>query len=100
MLDSPSPEVQVLSRLSARDLRTSLGSNLKAISDESGLDPWIFGGQRMTEALLFHNRCEANEIDMWRIPFLQKLLEQKLTLYYHSEDTTYIDSLINSLVTN
>ena len=101
LLQSESVEIQVLSRLAARDVRTSLGSNLRAARDESGLDPWVYGGQRMKEALLEHNRDHALEIDKWRIPFLSKLLQQRMILYYNgAEETQDLDELIDSLVSN
>ena len=40
LLSSPSLEVRLISRLAARDLRSNLGSNLRMMSEETGLDPW------------------------------------------------------------
>ena len=45
LLESPSPEMQTLCQLSARDLRTTLGLNLAHIQAETGLTPWEFGGE-------------------------------------------------------
>ena len=39
-LTSPSSEVAVVVRLTARDVRSSLGANLALIRRVTGLDPW------------------------------------------------------------
>ena len=43
LLDSPSWEVAVVATLAARDVRSSVGANLKLILRESRLDPWMAG---------------------------------------------------------
>ena len=78
LLTSESPKIQVLSRLAARDVRTNLGSNLKSALDESGLDPWIFGGNRMNESLMNFNHIQVSKSDEWRIPYLSKLFQQRM----------------------
>ena len=40
LLTSPIPEVQVAALLAARDLRSSVGSNLALLGEETGLEPW------------------------------------------------------------
>ena len=40
ILNSPSAEVAVLARIAARDVRSSLGKNLRRIKDLTHLDPW------------------------------------------------------------
>ena len=47
--NSPSKEVQVISWLAARDIRTSIGSNLDALKRETGLDPHCFGTDRLKQ---------------------------------------------------
>ena len=101
LLESPSTEAQVLSRLAARDVRTNLGSKLSHIKQESGFNPWEFGGDRVRLALCRFHECKVPEQDIWRVNFLQKLLYQKLTNFYcNIDDTEEIDKLIVSLVTN
>ena len=101
LLESPSPEVQVLSRLSARDLRTNVGSNLAFIKSETGLDPWMFGGRRVRDELLLTNRVCAPERDLWRLSYLRNLVEERLVLYYEGSDELHtIDELIESLVSH
>ena len=86
LLVSSSPEVAVLARLSARDARTSLGSNVKAIEEETGLDPWLFGGQRLKAKLLSANTAHVPEPDVWRIGYLEKLLTKRAHAYYNGSD--------------
>ena len=43
LLDSSSWEVAVVAQLAARDVRFIVGSNLRMIQHESGLDPWMAG---------------------------------------------------------
>ena len=102
LVNSPSTEVSVLCRLSARDIRTNIGMNLDAIRKETGLDPWNFGARRIGEELCkFHARLPPTK-DTWRIPFLGKLLSARTEFYYRGETANYeeINSLIASLVTN
>ena len=51
LLESPSPEVSVVARLVARDIRTSLGSTLALIRRETGLDPWRVGRGHLCQVL-------------------------------------------------
>ena len=97
--ESGSPEVQVLSRISARDMRTNLGANLYALKEETGLDPWIFGGQRLKHELLKFNFKAVPECDQWRLGYLDRLLTQRTYAYLNGmEDVAEIEDLISSLV--
>ena len=99
LLHSSSPEVQVLTRISARDIRTNLGANLKAIQEETGLDPWLYGGQRLKKELLKSNINQVPESDIWRLGYLKKLLIRRAYAYYNgSDEITEIENLIISLV--
>ena len=51
LLASPSSEVAVVAVLAARDMRSSLGSNLALVRQESGLDPWRVSLARLPAAL-------------------------------------------------
>ena len=74
LLESPSPEVQVMARLSARDKRTNVGSNLDHIRCETGLDPWLYGGERIRDCLVSSNQNYIPESDVWRVEYARKLL--------------------------
>ena len=99
LIDNSSIEVMVLSQLSARDVRTNLGSNLRAIQEETELDPWLFGGDRLRDELLRHHTTPVPQCDTWRLPLLEKLLTQRTFAFYNNpEDIPHMDQLINSLV--
>lgn len=101
LLASPSIEVQVVSRLSARDMRTTLGSNLAHIRQETGLDPWVIGGQQMRDKLVSFNASRVPFSDEWRIPFLEKIITEKLLLHYNGfEENKTLNELICAIVSN
>ena len=102
LLTSPSPEVQVAALLAARDLRSSLGSNLELIRKESGLDPWTCSKAKLTEALIQAEEVPIPEEDLWRIPYLWRLLEERLQFYYcgDTKEERRVQELIDSLVRN
>ena len=101
LLNSVSPEAQVLSRIAARDIRTTLGSNLAHIHTETGLDPWQFGGKRVRDDLLKYQKSEVSDKDRWRLKYLDKLLTQRLHQFYNgSQSCEELDALIHSLCIN
>ena len=102
--NSPSKEVQVISRLAARDIRTSIGSNLDALKRETGLDPHCFGTDRLKHELLntYNQNFFVNVEDKWRIPYLDKLLAERTMAFFKgdTENHTKINELLQSLVVN
>ena len=101
LLLSPSPEAQTLCRLAARDLRSTLGSNLAHIATETGLSPWEYGGNRVKDELLKFNMSDVKPEDHWRISYLEKLLNQRLFDFYTGNQTNeYLTDVINSLSVN
>ena len=100
LLNNPSKEVSVLSRLASSDLRTNIGSNLAHIESETGLNPWLYGGQRMLDSLVMYNRTAAPESDWWRGGYLDRLLSQRMMSYYEGSDVMQINRLILSLVSS
>lgn len=102
LLKSPSPEVQVAVRLGARDIRSTVGANLALLRCETGLDPWVASPGQLRAALLEAERVDTPDSDAWRIPFLEKLLEEKLSHFYsgNKEEEERVKTLIDSLVIN
>ena len=101
LLQSPSPEIQTLCHIAARDLRSTLGSNLAHIQSETGLNPWEYGGERMRDELLKHNSSKVEDMDVWRISFLDKLLSLRLCDSYNGNQRNQdLSALIDSLSTN
>ena len=102
LLASPSNEVAVVARLAARDLRSSVGANLALIRRETGLDPWAVGPGNLRAALLAADRVEVPEGDEWRVPYLWRLLAERLQAHYAADTVTEkgLQVLIDSLVVN
>ena len=101
-MDSPSHEVSVVASLAARDVRSNLGANLALIRRETGLDPWVVGPCQLKQALESAELADIPETDRWRIPYLNKLLSQKLEAHYNGDlhEEKNLRSLIDSLVVN
>ena len=71
------------------------------LTQETGLNPWHFGGERVKMQLLKNNISEMNENDKWRIVYLDKLLTQRLHEYYEGNyECEELDQMINSLCIN
>ena len=104
LLDSNSIEVQVTARLSARDKRKTLGSNLDVLKCLTDIDPWSSNKSLIRQRIIEAERSRTNEFDRdaWRVTYLSKLLEER-TVAHHSnnrEKEQYVQSLIDSLVVN
>ena len=102
LVTSPSQEVMVVALLAARDLRSSTGSNLALVKTMTGLDPWTIGRSQLRSALDRAVRREVPDQDVWRAPYLQKLLASRLQAHYSADqgEVLRLDNLINSLVIN
>ena len=101
LLESPSPEVQTIARLSARDVRTNIGANLRFISENTGLDPWAYGLRRIREELDNRTYKVVPENERWKIPYFQKIISERLFAFYNGdrENEDKLTMLIQSLVT-
>ena len=102
LLNCDAYEVSVMARLAARDIRSNLGSNVRLLQEETGLDPWVTTPQEMKSKLRELSIPEIPEEDQWRIGYLTKLLNAKQQAYfeYNKEEEQYISNLIASLVVN
>ena len=96
---SPSPEVSVLVHLVGRDIRTTTGNNLHLVRDLTGLDPWCCTSKQVKK-VLGGRLSVVPEQDMWRLPYLGKLLEQRGELHHQMMDTAELTELIESLCEN
>ena len=92
----------MLALLGARDIRSSLGSNLALIREMTGLDPWVAGRGQLRAALESVETREVPSQDEWRAPYLQKLLEARLVAHYRAEEEEEekLQGLIRSLVSS
>ena len=102
LLSSPSVEVQTAARISARDVRTNLGSNIKLVESITGSSLWTSSKGHLMEALREMERQEVPDVDHWRVGLLTKLLQQRLTAYYGADDENVkrLQDMIDSLVIN
>ena len=100
LLESHSHEVKIMARLTSRDLRSSLGSNLRLIAETSNCDPWEVSNAELKYCLREGTRVSVPREDQWRIQYLAKLLNDRLEAYYTSNNSkdTILDTLITSLV--
>ena len=100
LIASPSHEVAVVALLAARDIRSTVGSNLAQLRNMTGLDPWATGRSQLKAALELSTRNEVPEHNHWRLQLLQKLLSACLEAHYLSDlvEEERIATLVNSLV--
>ena len=91
---SRSREVRIVSGIVSNDIQSVTGRNLANIARLFQLNP------RIDPATSF----KAKDIgymtpveDQWRLPFLEKLLDQRRELWTCEEETSHIDELIESL---
>ena len=101
-MDCPSFEVAVLARISARDIRSSLGKNLQRIRDLTQLDPWTALKAQLHAALERGLLFATPEADIWRPRCLANLLAERSQAFYRADDDEVcrLSSLIESLVSN
>ena len=100
--NSPSPEVRTVALLAGRDLRTTTGSNIRLVEEASGLSVWSSTTAQVRSAVRQRELVPVPPADLWRLPYLRRLLEQRLQHHYRGEkeEETRIQSLIDSLCDN
>ena len=89
-----------MANLMGRDLRSVTGWNLRLLKNETGLDPWTTSAASLKKEL---NKGQDVPIgEEWRIPYLEKLLEQRNAAHYgkYVEDEKRLIKLIDSLCVN
>ena len=90
-------EVRTLACLAAADVRSVIGSNLRNLTAETGLDPRK-DVLKLRKAIL-DSKCPVPEMDTWRIPFLKKYLALRYRMDLQGEDKGVVEDLILFLVT-
>ena len=93
-------EVATMANLVSRDIQTTTGRNLKLVERSSGLSAWDASQEKLKEAIRIKETVAVEEGDMWRIPYLSKLLGQRQELVYLGEEVEEVSNLINSLCIN
>ena len=99
---STSFEVSFLSRMLARDARSTIGKNLDLIRSLSSLDPWSDQLFEIKDALVSKETVLVPAEDEWRLPYLCTLLGKRSEAYYNAndEEVANLSTLIRSLVIN
>ena len=85
LASSPCREVRVMAALTMCDARTVTGSNVALIEGESGLE---VGSATIHQfrACLVEARPEVPATDIWRLSFLEKLLEDRVNCCLQHEE--------------
>ena len=99
LMCSASKEVQLMSLIVGRDIRTTTGSNLKLVADATKTDPWVEKTWKVRK-ILDENISEIPNRDTWRLPFLARLLEERQQLHYQAADEVDAQAIIDSLCCN
>ena len=103
LLSSPCREVNILARVVAKDVRSTTARNLNFLEAEAGGLTWAAAPLHIREG------CASGEpkvprVDLWRIPYLGKLLEERDGLVYQGEEfgeqVEQVQELIDSLCIN
>ena len=71
-----------MARLSGRDLRSNFGSNLRMISELTGLDPWEVDNKEIKRHLSLAETEEVPHGEGWRINLLSKYIAARSETYY------------------
>ena len=89
-------------RVSSRDLRRTLGSNVSLLSSLTGLNSWTARREDIKERLMNDEQAKVDREDVWRVDYLNKLLETRIQAHYDGYEDTKdnLTKLINSLVQN
>ena len=90
-----------MANLMGRNIRSVTGRNLRLIKDETGLDPWTASAASLKNELE-KGRPDIPNGEEWRIPYLEKLLEQRQAAHYggFEEEEMRLAALIDSLCVN
>ena len=89
----------MLACIVTRDVRTPTGHNIYHIGKEIDLDPWSCSTLQVREAMAKKVR-KVEKLDMWRLPYLEKLLAKRGEDHYDAKDTTEFTTHIDSLCVN
>ena len=94
LLQSPSLEVQVLSRVAVADPSSTTRKNIEYVKLLSGLHPAQYGSARVKAALPISTVPEEQR---WRLGLLDSLLSMRQKKYQSQEDSSRVDAMLTSL---
>ena len=86
----------MVAHLAGQDKSSVTGRNLWNIQRETGLNVWTTTPAKVSQIL--HEKENPTPLtDLWRLPYLGKLLEERRRLEAELADTKEINEFINSL---
>jgi hypothetical protein len=96
---APSHEVVSAALLLARDMRSTLAKNIAYVEKVTGQDAWAASPQLVRTLAMERETVAPPDEDAWRLPYLSKLLEQRVQLHIlgMKEEEEIVQSLIDSL---
>ena len=88
--------------LAGCDLWTTTRANIRMVEEASGLSVWNSTTSQVRRAVKQNELRPVPAGDMWRLPYLKRLLEQRLQHHYSGEiqEEARIQSLIEYLCVN
>merc|ERR1719319_435807 len=94
LLQSPSLEVQLLSRVAAADPSFTTRQNIEYVRDISGVDPKQYGAACVAASL---PTSQVPEEQQWRLGLLTSLLALRQEKYFSQEDSSRVEAMLASL---
>ena len=100
--ESPSTEVSILCNLVSRDLRSTTGKNINFVNTVSRGNVWHDSMSKIKSGLKDFGFASVPEKEVWRVPYLETLLQQRQEWHYRGEieEEEAVQSLIESLCVN
>ena len=91
-----------MSRIVARDVRSTTAINIGLIQDITRINLWTARQSEVKEALVANEAVAVPDQDRWRIPYLIRLLSERSQAYFdgRDEDVQTLSSYIDSLAIN
>ena len=89
--------------LVGRNIRTTIARNLRIVSRETGLNPWVVSSSTIKKVLSEQeDNLDIPVGDEWRLPYLALLLEQRQAAHYYTleDEEQRICGLVDSLCKN
>ena len=99
LLSGPSPEVAVIARVAASDIRSTTGANNKLILESTGLDAGV-ATSKQVRYMLHEREREMTEEEQAVVWELGQLLEDREIMKYQGLETMLISERINFLCEN
>ena len=91
---SPSQEIKHLFNMVKTDVQSNTGLNINMIQRDTSLDPCKVNSSQVRSVKM---KTEVPENDVWRIPLLKKLLEQRSDLEHQMSNTEELTTLISGV---